>query len=275
MLLPLATLLAYIASDARHKQEQRDRARDLLRKLNSKFCTAIAVSADWGIICQWFLRLFDVADHDIAKSRMEIDCMIETLDAVFMQGKVFDAVLQAPASGGGGAPASGSGGAPASGGDRDEPLPTIPAESANSTIAVKPGFITEKVVRDLRKRYVFYASGTPVLLWGEPLAADKLEILERLQNVAALTKQRLQADFPRDDIRSALSVFDRRKQRIGFARLPSAEVRREVLRGVRMLAESLGVDPVGATLQYNDVSAWMLAQSEPGQPLAACSNQDA
>ena len=106
MLLPLATLLAHIASDARHKQEQRDRARDLLRKLNSKFCTAIAVSADWGIICQWFLRLFDVADHDIAKSRMEIDCMIETLDAVFMQGKVFDAVLQAPASGGGGAPAS-------------------------------------------------------------------------------------------------------------------------------------------------------------------------
>ena len=89
MLLPLATLLAYIASDARHKQEQRDRARDLLRKLNSKFCTAIAVSADWGIICQWFLRLFDVADHDIAKSRMEIDSMIETLDAVFMKGKVF------------------------------------------------------------------------------------------------------------------------------------------------------------------------------------------
>ena len=89
MLLPLATLLAYISSDARHNAEQRARARDLLCKLNSKFCTAIAVSADWGIICQWFLRLFDVANHDIAKSRMDIDCMIETLDAVFMHGRIW------------------------------------------------------------------------------------------------------------------------------------------------------------------------------------------
>ena len=48
MILPLATLLAYVASDARHNKEQRDRARDLLLKLNSKFCTAIAVLADWG-----------------------------------------------------------------------------------------------------------------------------------------------------------------------------------------------------------------------------------
>ena len=90
MLLPMATLLAYIASDRRHERGQRDRASALLRKFGSKFCTAVGVSADWGIICTWFLRLFDVASHDIAKSRSEIDCMIETLDAVFMEGRVFD-----------------------------------------------------------------------------------------------------------------------------------------------------------------------------------------
>ena len=49
----------------------------------------------WGIICCWFLRFFDVASHDIAKSRAQIDCMIETLDAVFLEGRVFRQVLGA------------------------------------------------------------------------------------------------------------------------------------------------------------------------------------
>jgi hypothetical protein len=96
MLLPAATLLAYIASDRRHEAEQRERATTLLRKLDTKFCTATGVSADWGIICNWFLRRFDVAYHDIAMSRCEIDCMIETLDAVFLEGRVFQALLSRP-----------------------------------------------------------------------------------------------------------------------------------------------------------------------------------
>ena len=48
MLLPVATLLAYIASDERHDKSQRVRARNLLHKLNTRFCIALAVSADWG-----------------------------------------------------------------------------------------------------------------------------------------------------------------------------------------------------------------------------------
>ena len=80
MLLPVATLLAHIASDRRHDRDQRERALDLLRLSDTKFCKAIGVSADWGILYNWLLRLFDVANHDIAKSRCEVDCMIETLD---------------------------------------------------------------------------------------------------------------------------------------------------------------------------------------------------
>ena len=89
MLLPVATLLAHVASDRRHERDQRERATALLWQLDTKFCAATGVSADWGIVCNWFLRLFDVAFHDIAKSRSEIDSMIETLDAVFLQGRVF------------------------------------------------------------------------------------------------------------------------------------------------------------------------------------------
>ncbi len=86
----LLSLLAHIASDRRHEKPQRDSATALLQKLDTQFCTAIGVSADWGLVCTWFLRLFDEAYHDIAKSRSEIDCMLETLDAVFVKGRVFE-----------------------------------------------------------------------------------------------------------------------------------------------------------------------------------------
>ena len=68
--------------------------------MNTKFCMATALAADWGIVCQWFLRRFDVAYHDIAKSREEIDCMIETLEAVFIQGRVVHHLLRLPAASG-------------------------------------------------------------------------------------------------------------------------------------------------------------------------------
>ena len=253
-LLPVATLLAYIASDRRHDRPQRDRADALLRKLDSKFCTAIGVSADWGIICTWFLRLFDVANHDIAKSRSEIDCMIETLDAVFLEGRVFQQFLDPVAA------ASGASGSFA------EPLPPR-LQAAGQEF----GFITGKVMRDLRHKYVFYASGYPVLLWGEPSAADKQELLHRLQNVASLTKERLRADFPLNDVRSALAIFDRRLVRKAFGPSGDSKVRTFLLRSVRHLSGVLGCDEAAAVLQYNSVIPYM-TQSEP---LAGVTNQQA
>ena len=89
MLVPIATLLAYIGSDKRHDKKQRDRAVALLQKLDAKFCLSLGLSADWGIVCQSFLRLFDLADHDIAKSTTEVDALIDTLTALFINGRVF------------------------------------------------------------------------------------------------------------------------------------------------------------------------------------------
>ena len=72
------------------------------------------------------------------------------------------------------------------------------------------GFITGKVMRDMRHKYVFRAGGLPVLLLGEPPSSYIHDLLARVQNIASLTKERILADFPRDDIRSALVMFDRR-----------------------------------------------------------------
>ena len=152
MLLPVATLLAHVASDRRHEKDQRERATALLRTLDTKFCTAIGVSADWGIVCNWFLRLFDVAFHDIAKSRSEIDSMIETLDAVFLQGRVFQQLLLTDHD----APSGVSVAA-------EEPLPRLHDAASG---ACPPAFITGEVMKHLRKTNVFDAGGVPVLLWG-------------------------------------------------------------------------------------------------------------
>ena len=55
MLVPIAVLLAYIGSDERHPPAQRARAAALLAKLNAKFCLALGLSADWGIVTQAFI----------------------------------------------------------------------------------------------------------------------------------------------------------------------------------------------------------------------------
>ena len=203
------------------------------------------------------LRLFDVASHDIAKSRAQIDCMIETLDAVFLEGRVFREVL-------GAAPGAGR----PSVIEEHEPLPQI-----RTDFGAEIGFITCKVMRDMRHKYVFRAGGIPVLLWGEPHSSYMQELLERVQNIASLTKERLLADFPRNDIRSALAIFDRRTVVRGYGPQPLASVRSTLLHGVRSMATLLGCEQAAAVLQYNSVLPWILEQMAPGKPLAEVANQ--
>ena len=127
----------------------------------------------------------------------------------------------------------------------------------------------------LRKKCVFYAGGEPVLLWGDSQSPHKKELLDRLQNVASLTKERLMADFPRHDVRSALASFDRRLVQKGFGPLPDVDTRRFLLRGARQLAGLLHCDESAVLLQYESVLDYMIKQMHPLQPLADKTNQEA
>ena len=153
-----------------------------------------------------------------------------------------------------------------------ESLPPLP-KAVTEGVAV--GFITEKVLRQLRKKCVFYARGSPVLLWGEPKPGQKEELLRRLQNVASVTKERLIADFPRHDVRSALAMFDRRLVRKGFGPLPDSNMRKVLLRGAGKIAVALGLEETAVVGGYKGVIQYILEQMEVGQPLAAMSNQNA
>jgi hypothetical protein len=265
MILPVAVLLAHVASDKRNEKDQRERAEKLLRKLDTKFCAAIGVSADWGIICTWFLRLFDASSHDIALSRSDIDCMIETLDACFLEGRVFHQLFDNNAG-------SAASRRALTGVAEEESLPPLPTAV---TQGVAVGFITEKVLRQLRKKCVFYAGGSPVLLWGEPMPGQKEELIHRLQNVASLTKERLIADFPRNDIRSALAMFDRRRVRKAFGPMPDSDMRKVLLRGAGQIAVALGLEETAVVGGYKGVIKYILEQMKAGQPLAEMSNQTA
>ena len=99
--------------------------------------------------------------------------MIETLVAVFAEGCVFQRVLVDTPSRNN--PRSVSAAA-------EESLPRFHSDG------VEVGFVSTRVMRNLRKKCVFYAGGVPVLLWGDAQSAHKKELLDRLQNVASLTK---------------------------------------------------------------------------------------
>ena len=184
-------------------------------------------------------------------SPCEIDGMIETLDAVFLEGRVFQRVLAPPT------PPPRADSRPQRSGPNEEPLPEISADGG------KCGFITTKVMRNLQRKYVFFAGGTPILLWKRPPSEFLAELHARLQNVAVLLQERLRADFPRNDVRPALAVFDRRTMIKGFGPLPSSETRRTLLRGVRQLAQLLGREERAAELQYTDVLDYMIKQWKP------------
>ena len=102
-----------------------------------------------------------------------------------------------------------------------------------------------------------------------------LELSQRLQNSGTLAVQRLRAEFPQNDIRAHLSIFDCKRSLPCMLRLTGDPDRKKVLEHVKGLATEYGfVDHAlrHAVLEYRDVAGTVLALREPGQPLADASN---
>ena len=147
MLLPLATMLAFIGSDERHKPCDRARAKETLKKLDSKFALAIGVCADWGLVTQAFLRLFDKNDHDIAKTDGEIRAFKSALSILFDRGGIFSSRSH----------------------EQNIRPTNLPAIGGYFGVeGVKPMFVTQHIEETLRRRVVFNCGDEQVLLWGSP-----------------------------------------------------------------------------------------------------------
>ena len=140
-------MLAFIGSDERHKPCDRNRAKALLKKLDGKFALAIGVSADWGLVCQAFIRLFDKSNHDIAKTDSEIRAFKDALRTLFDQGAIFSSRDTTK---------------------RIEPAKLPAIGGYFGTAGVKPMFVTQSIEETLRRRVVFNCGSEQVLLWGRP-----------------------------------------------------------------------------------------------------------
>jgi len=263
MLLPVTTVLAFTASDARLKPEVRNRAREGLEFLTSKNVTGLGISADWGIVWEAFLRLFDAGDHDIAASSQEIDGLIAALEKLFVDGGVFHAkvwkepLVHQPAIGG-------------------KVLP--PTISHNMQAAGVDGqFITTIVGNQLQQKCVFNVGGDPVLLWGQLAERDKAELGSRIQNVAKVSIGRLRADFPKSEMRSYLQAVHMPLVQPAFGPGGTVSKQEALTRCCKAALNSMGCpepDEAVALVEYKELASCFARLALPGRPLATKSNRE-
>ena len=159
MLMPVAFLLSFISADERCKSAQRDRARQLLSKFQPKFLIGAGVSADWGLICIAFLRLFDRLNHDISNSADELKDFCDTIEACFIQGGVFCRTPQ--------------------GGSDSQPAAAV--------------FITERVRKQIACKCVFHCGASDQVVWGAIRPAELKDLASSLRAAAQAMLDRVKA----------------------------------------------------------------------------------
>ena len=119
----------------------------MLKKLDSQFALAIAVSADWGLVTQAFLRLIDKNAHDIAKTHSEIQALKDVLRILFVEGAVFSS----------------------SGTHQGTKLREVPAIGGYfGTKGVKPMFVTQWNEHTLRTQLSSIVEMSKFTRWGYP-----------------------------------------------------------------------------------------------------------
>ena len=219
MLLPVAVVLALISSDARNAKTTRDRASNLLKKFKPKFTHALGVSADWGLISNDFLRVFDDGDHDIANSVDEEETFTKIFESVFVNGGVFQKTAQASA-----------------GGD-EEP----PAE-----------FMTERVRQQSNKKCIFRCGEEHQVVWGPIGRSDLAELNLETRVAAKTTLDRIRADMTgaRRDFQ-CLSL-KRISVALGQDAGRGATMRSHLLQALKNLGRTFHLDRRMLQLEYED-----------------------
>ena len=93
MLRATAQVLMVKACDLRLDSAVRKRAMQALTAMEKRSDAVMAgLAGDYGEACVEFLRVFDVDDHDIARTCPGLIGFLKFLDEMFVQGRVFDDV---------------------------------------------------------------------------------------------------------------------------------------------------------------------------------------
>ena len=88
LLRAIAHVLVIKAGDSRQSAELRRRCQASFDAMTSVDCFVAGLAGDFGEVCVEFLRLFDVQDHDPARTASEVRHFKEKLKALFQDGYV-------------------------------------------------------------------------------------------------------------------------------------------------------------------------------------------
>jgi len=262
LLLPVTTVLAIIASDERNSKERRAYARQAFSFLDTKHATALGISADWGIVWEVFLRLFDVDDHDIAASCEQVEAHMELLKVLFCRGGIFDKRTWSE-------PVAASG---------FQLAPRVVHVMAEAGVTGE--FITSHVEKQVAKQCEFNLNGSPVALWGPLEATQKTELGERLQNATALGIARVEADLQgKSNFRRHLGCFHLPSIRKAFGhpgQQPEPAKIQTLRRSFRELWQMLKLpfpNLDAATDEYATHAAMLAHETLPGRRLYGKTNR--
>lgn len=249
LLMPVATVLAHVSCDGRVQSIKRARAADMLKALTPRFCMALGLSADFGLLVADFIRTWDKASHDIANSTRELAEFSQQMTAVFKEAFVFCTEAQQP-------------------GDRGAPTKILAGE-----------FVTNIVRKQLSQRCVFQAGREQVMLWGPVGPGDVKDLSQRMHLVVDEMIRRLRADFDNDVLRRSFSAFDLVAVEAAFSEGPSTgeqrkqrdEIRQTCLKGIRQLAAAAGLDTASCVLEYSDTVPAILEHWKEAKRVVASS----
>ena len=265
MLMPVATVLAFTASDTRVNPKLRQRAKESLEFLTSKHCFGLGVSADWGIVWEAYLRLFDAGDHDIACSSEEIAGLTKSIEKLFVDRAVFqDQVGQEPL------------------GQALQPdivgklLPPTIIQSMSAQ-GMDGQFINTLVSKNLEQKCTFNAGGDAVVMWGALQHSERVEIASRIENVAKVSIERLEADFPKTEMRFFLRAFDMPLIQAAFNPQGSESQQQALTRCCEAALRSMRCPADGeatALLDYRALAHVFAGLAAPNQPWEKKTNRE-
>jgi len=232
MLMPIGVMLSLISSDERNAPDQRSRAIALLSKFKPKFMHAMGVSADWGLISEYFLRRFDDGSHDISNSVDEEEEFITLFDNVFVKGGVFHKISASD------------------------------CVDAGTTAE----FMTERVRKQCQKKCVFRCGDKQQVVWGAIGEAELKELAVETRVAAEATVARIRADMA--GARRNFQCFSLKRIGIVFGadKTKGQTMKGHLVDAIKKLAAQFQLDRRLLQIEYNDAIPVMLKHYQRMDP---------
>ena len=230
MLMPIALLLSAKTIDERLDSKARGNAADLLKKFQPKYLLAAGAAADWGLITNDFLRVYDHFQHDIANSAADLHAFAETMLACFINGGIFRAM-------------------PASSGSTDV---RAGAPNGDATQRKNAAFVTERVRLQMKQKAVFRCGSQPQVVWGQVSETDLTDLSSRLRLSAQLAVDRVRAEFC--SLRLAFSCFRCSVVAKAFGPPARAPIVDQLCSNVEKLARAFGLNERLAVVEYKEIA---------------------